>query len=646
VLLTASEEALVEHPEASELLEQIEAQVLVLGPLEPPEDELLIRALTGLEAALAARLAERSQGNPLLAIHIISDWIARGILLPSAEGFQLAPGVDGDRLPHGARLPDQMRELWRRRLWRLTDQIGGASVEALELAAVMGAEVNGTEWRALLGGWDPGPLTDALLRARLARPMPRGWAFIHGMLREVLIEQSRRAGRWARHHQDAAGLLASAESPELQERLGRHLLYAGQAREAFTHLMAAARTLDHRGISRAASRVVARAEEALDRQQTPPDDRRRCACRILMARIEIRRHHPRRWIADLEAQQALAHREGWGELEAEALWVLGEAYQKSDELALADSRLETGLALAGELGLPRLQQEIQVAIALLRLRRGDQPGAAPLLQAVLDMPSDPEAPTARLVAQLNLASIARIGGRLSEARSHAQKAIEHGVAEGCLDVVAHGQLILGAIAEREGDLTAAEAHLQESLRIVRRTSKFRAIALTHNSLGEIGRRQGRLDEAEAAYRSSLAWAAASGRPIEAPQINLALVLTRRERFAEARELLEQVLERVTRLGDRFISWHCRAFLLSSLAGMGDWAAFDAQLAAVLEDPMGHIRVNEDVAEEAELASRYALRAGHTPRALAVMRLARAHWLGLQRRHRIEAITRRIAELAG
>lgn len=643
VLMTATEEALVEHPEAGALLDRLSPQVMPIGPLEPPEDELLVRALTGLTPALAAQLAEHCQGNPLLAVHIISDWIARGTLTPSAEGFRLDNRADSSPL-HRARLPDQMRDLWRRRLWRLTDQITGPAMEALELAAVMGAEVQTTEWQALLGDWRPEPLADALLRARLARPTARGWAFIHGMLREVLIEQARRAGRWAKHHQACAGLLASAQTPALQERLGQHLLYAGRADEALTHLMDAARTLDQRGISRAASRVITRAEEALDRMGVADDDRRRASCRMLMAQIEIRRHHPGRWVDELEALRDRARAKGWTELEAEALWVLGEAYQKSDRLDDALESLEASRALATRQGLHRIQQEVLVAMALLKLRRGDQAGAAPLMRSVLAQPPHPDAPTVRLVARLNLASISRITGKLDDARRYAQEAIDVGQRQGCLDVVAHGQLILGAISERQGDLTAAEAHLNESLRIVRRTSKFRAIALTLNSLGEIARRQGRLDEAEAAYRSSLAWGAASGRPIEAPQINLALVLIRRQRFAEARELLEQMLERLVALGDRFTSWHCRAFLLSALAGQSAWTAFDAQLAAVLDDPDGHRRINEDVAEEAELAGQLALRAGHRSRALAAWRLARAHWLGLKRRHRIEDISRRIAEL--
>lgn len=643
VLLTASEESLAEHPEAAELLSQITMTTLTVGPLEPPEDELLVRALTGLEPELAAQLAERCQGNPLLAVHIISDWIARGILRASSDGFRLLSSPA--RIASGpSRLPDQIRSLWQERLARLSDQIGPPATEALELAAVLGTEIKTAEWCALLGGWSPAALIDALLRARLARPLPRGWAFIHNMLREVLLDQARRAGRLSRHHRACARLLASVRTPELQERLGLHLLHAGDHRMAFAHLMSAARTLDQRGISRAASRVVTTAAAALDQLDVPREDRRRCACQILRAQIEIRRHDPRRWLDEMAAMRDIAQQQGWRELEAEALWVLGEAYQKSDRLDEARTCLESGLALSVTLQLPRLHQEILVALALMRLRRSDQEGARPLLLQVLGMPVLSDAPTVQLVALLNLASIARIMGQLEDAERYAQDAIARGQARGCLDIVSHGHLIMGAIADRRGNLGASADHLQESLRIVRRTGKFRAISLTLNSIGEIARRQQRLDAAERAYLSSLSWAEASGRPLEPPQINLALVRIRQQRFSEAHQMLEEVRQQMHQLGERFVSWHCQAFMLSALAGMGDWAGFDHNLAAVLAEEDGQKHINEDIAEEAALAGEYALQAGHTQRALAAWRLSRAHWAGLQRQQRIDAITLQIQAL--
>ena len=297
----------------------------------------------------------------------------------------------------------------------------------------------------------------------------------------------------------------------------------------------------------------------------------------------------------------IARAQGWRELEAEALWVLGEAYQKSDRLDDARTSLEAGLALATELQLPRLHQEILVALALLHLRRSDQEGARPLLQQVLEMPALEDAPTVQLVALLNLASIARIIGQLEDADRYAQDAIRRGQQRQCFDIVSHGHLIMGAISDRRGDLAASEESLQESLRIVRRTGKFRAISLTLNSIGEVARRQHRLEAAERAYLSSLAWAEASGRPLEPPQINLALVRIRQRRFSEAHQMLEQVRQKMHQLGERFVTWHCQAFMLSALAGMGDWDAFDAGLAAVLLEDNGRRHINEDIAEEAELA---------------------------------------------
>ena len=514
----------------------------------------------------------------------------------------------------------------------------------------MGAEVGLSEWRALLGGWDPEPLADALLRARLARPAPRGWALVHGMLREVLAEQARQTGRLAQHHRACAGLLLAARTPPLQERLGHHLLAAGEPMRAFAHLMSAARAFDQQGISRAASRVVARAEDALDAMQVPTDDRRRCACRLLMALIEVRRHHPRRWLDELRRWCDVAEAAGWTELEVEAHWILGEALQKSDQLDAAGAVLLAGLARAEAEGLQRLQQEIRAGLALLRMRRGDQAGATPLLQEILAQPPLADAPTVQLVARLNLASIARIQGDLPAAEAHAAQAIAAGRAAGALDVVAHGLLILGAVADQRGDLAAAADHLRESLELVRRTSKFRAISLTWNSLGEVARRQGALEEAERCYRTSLAWAEASGRPVEAPQINLALLLARRGRYTAAQDLLVVVQARARALGDRFTAWHCAAFRLPALAGLGDWAGFDAALGEVqAEAPASGgtgRRFNQDIAEEATFAGELALAAGEVARTRAAWTLALAHWQGLGRAPEAAALAARLATLRG
>ena len=641
VVMTASEVALAEHPDAEDVLMRLQQlgalTTLTVGPLPTPEDELLLQRMLPIDPTLAAQIAEHANGNPLLAVHIVGDWISRDLLRPSADGFRLKDNTTPALPESGARLPDQMRVLWQRRLWRLADGLTGPVMEALELAAMMGAEVRLAEWRTLLGHFDPDALIDALLRARLARLTPQGWAFVHGMIREVLTEQARRAGRWSSHHRSCSGLLMTARNPEQQERLGHHLLCAGETRLAFAHLMSAARTLSHRGISRSASRVVARAGEALDLLGATESDRSRCACRLLTCQIELRRHTSPRWLDELQHWHRVAVQQQWPELTAEALWMLGEAYQKANRLDEAHACLEDAQALADRLALPRLKQELLSTRALLRMRRGNQLGAEPLLQRLLAQPVHPDAPTVQLSARLNLASISRLTGRLALAEQYAQEAVDQGQSQGCLDVVSHGLLILGTLASQQGDLALCEARFRESLLIAQRTGKFRAIAATWNSLGELARRQNQLDLAEERYRTSMAWAEAARRPIEDPQINLALVLTRRKRYDEARNLLHQVQVHAEAVGAPFITWHCQAFLLAPLAGLRAWAAFDEALTASVTDPMAQKRFGMDVAEEAERAGHIAHSLGQLERAQGAWRFARAQWIGLGHLDRMEQL---------
>ncbi|MEL6347515.1 MAG: protein kinase, partial [Myxococcota bacterium] len=568
-VLTVGDAALEDRREARGVLNEIGPAVIELGPLSPPEDELLIRMMTGLEPTLTRRLAERTAGNPLMAVHIIGDWIARGVLKPDVTGFSLEDDQEA--------LPDEMSDLWSRRLAAVTAGLPERSVEALEMAAVLGVEVRVAEWRALLLGWDPEPLLDRLLRARLARPTDRGWAFVHGALREVLARQAQAAGRWEGLHRSCARLLVAGRTPELKERLGLHLLHSGEPRLAFAHLMNAARVLEHQGHARAASRIITRANEALDQQGISPTDRRRCTCRLLMALIEIRRHHPRHWLAELRHWRDVSHREGWVDLEAEALWILGEACQKSDLLKEAATCMEAAYKLARRLNLPRIQLESQLGLSLLLMRQGEMERAGDRLAKVLAAPPLAEAPGVQEGARLNLASIARSYGRMDDARRYASEAIRRGEAADLLDVIAHGQLILAAVAEQEGQLEQAEQYLRDSLEKVQRTGKFRALSLTWNSLGEIARRQGRDLEAESCYRTSLAWAEASGRPIEAPEMNLAILLDRRGLHEEARDRLESLIGRASSLGDSRTLWRCQVCLLPVYANLGDWPQFDELL---------------------------------------------------------------------
>jgi predicted ATPase len=106
------------------------------------EHRRLVEELLRLEPGLAARVAERTDGNPLFAVQLVGDWVERGVLVPTARGLALEAGEDG-------RIPDDIHGLWTTRVARVLERHGPDARRALELAAVLGNEVDAAEWRAL-----------------------------------------------------------------------------------------------------------------------------------------------------------------------------------------------------------------------------------------------------------------------------------------------------------------------------------------------------------------------------------------------------------------------------------------------------------------------------------------------------------------
>ena len=184
ILLTARTRALRERPfiesRPQRLAEGSDLETLELDPLTENDTRELITELIGLSHDLVQQVAMRSEGNPLFAVQLLSDWVARGVLEASDRGFKLAEGEMG-------RVPDDVHQLWLQRLIELEKGTGQGSTRA-ELAAVLGRDVANKEWdRTLPCLRMPRPerLTDRLFKAGLALPTESGWSFCHALFKRV-----------------------------------------------------------------------------------------------------------------------------------------------------------------------------------------------------------------------------------------------------------------------------------------------------------------------------------------------------------------------------------------------------------------------------------------------------------------------------
>jgi serine/threonine protein kinase/tetratricopeptide (TPR) repeat protein len=588
LLLTVRDEVLSERPAEAEILRRLLAlpgvETLEVPPLPPEDRAALTREILGLADDLAAEVDARTEGNPLFAVQLVGDWVQRGVIEVGETGFVLRPGVE-------ARIPDDLHQVWSGRVARLLAAQPPGAREALEIAATLSPFVDRREWEAAClaeGVPCPPELLEALVANRLAVRTEEGWAFVHAMLRESIERRAREAGRFAAHNLACAAMLrerAAAGERGVAERLGRHLLLAGERAAALEPLLAGAR--ERRGTSDypAAQALLAEREGAMRDLRLPEDDPRWGEGWVVRARIHLHQgtlEEVFRW-----AERATAARsEAWEPIRSEALRLLGDAAR----------------------------------------RRGDLDRAAGLYERCIALPDNPHSTAASL---WGLGDVARQRGRSEEARSFFDRAVnlyreigdEHGVAD-------HG-IGLADLARQRRELTrAGDLYRQTCARFEALGNRY-GVARSLNGMGDIARLQGDLDAATRRYRRSLTilegLRSADGI---FPRLNLALIHLAEQRFTTAEETLREARESLERLGWGGLLSCVHVALLACAAQARDWEAWDDHFeraaAALRESGL----LDPDVAWAAELAGRLTDWAGQPARAREAFRLALAQWNGL------------------
>ena len=612
VVLTVLESALAERPAAAAALARVlarpRAQRIDVLPLPPLEHGALVRELLGLEGALAAQVEERTAGNPLFAVQLVGDWIQRGVLVPGERGFVLVPGAHAD-------LPQGMHELWAGVTERFLGGRAAADGIALELAAVLGHEVSFDEWREATG---PVPsdahaveLVEALRLRRLARcgaDGPRaGWSFVHGMLRESLERRAREAGRLEAHHRRCAALLRGRSGDGVPERLGRHLLAAGEHEAAIEPL--------YEGAS----------------ERSAADDLPGARGLLLdldgaMAAVGLAEH-------DVRRGQALVL---WAHL------ARGEGDREG-----GDAGCRRVLALgAGRPDWSALVARAMLGLATGARERGD-------LDAALDWVGQAEERFAALGDGNRLASCARVRGlalgdrgRLDEADQHNRRALEGYVAAGNDVGEAKAYVALASSARQRGQIAEGIALAERAQAASERAGSRGGVGTAHNLLGEFARLGGDAALAERHYVAALAHLRSIGSSLAwLVEANLGLVLAEQQRWAEARATLAESLAMFERAGRLPFAAAVHAALLPCAAGLRDWPAWDAHVerAAALLAETG--LAEPDVAASASAAGRLARAAGEPARARAAFDIALQQWRRLGRDAEAATVVAALAQLA-
>jgi serine/threonine protein kinase/tetratricopeptide (TPR) repeat protein len=566
LLLTARDEALAERPleaaAVAELLTLPGARELEVPALSHGDRAALVEELLGLSGELAAQVEERTHGNPLFAVQLVGDWVQRGVLKVGGTGFVLEGGEK-------ARFPDNLHEVWSARVDRLLAGLPAGSREALEIGAALGPTVDRQEWETscrAMGVPCPPSLLDGLIVSHLAVRTEEGWRFVHPMLRESLERMAQEAGRWPGHNRACAAMLlgrAVAGERGVSERLGRHLLLAGQPDTAVDFLLSGASERRETSDYGPAQALLAMRDGALQLLDAKPRDPRWGEGWVLRARIHLHQgqlDEVFRWAGQAVTGGADAE---WNRIRSEALRLLGDAAR----------------------------------------RRGDLSQAVDLYERCVSTTENPHGVAASL---WGLADVLRQRGDLAKARKlfdrsqriYEQIGDEHGLGDHLIG--------MADLARQRHDADEAGRLYEEARERFESLGNQYGVARSLNGLGEASRMRGDLARAGGLYLQSLGilerLSSADGI---FPRVNLALVDLGEERFAEARDILEEVRPHLEKLGWGGLLACVHTARLVCAIHERDWAAWDESYARAAE-LLGTSGIQDpDVAWAAGVAARLA-----------------------------------------
>ncbi len=543
LVLSAQDEGLSARPDEAALLDALcdrdGVTDLPIGPLDEAEHLELIRALLGMESDLVEQIATRTAGSPMFAVQLVGEWVRRGLLEAGDAGFRLRAGAEVE-------VPADIDRMWRTRVNTLLHGLRPDEVHGLELAAVLGTTFSLSEWRnaATIAEASASPeLVERLLEQNLATRQGDGViAFRHTMLREALERRGVESGRAAALHRACATMLErrSDDRRGIAERLGRHLLHAGQIVPALGKLLEGARERQRSGDPASARRLLDYRERALHTLQLPRKDELWGLGWV--ARVEIDLQDGRSDAAAVEVQlqrlEAAVARHGWKRVAPGAALLRGLVHLRGGRYPDATTEFAKAASLAELRRDHRLEARALTESASARMRMGD----------------------------LDLARV-----DLNDALKHFDSVADlHGRAS--------ARWGLGRLAIQEGRLTEAGREIAAARDDFTATGSRWSAAECVNGLGDLARLKGQTGVAEALYRDAIRRMEAVGHYAALiPRINLGLLLVVRKEFVAARRLLEAPLRGVDREANPIVAAAMCMVLLAPVAHAGEWKAWEDYL---------------------------------------------------------------------
>jgi serine/threonine protein kinase/tetratricopeptide (TPR) repeat protein len=604
-LISCDTEALEQRPVERRFLRVLselpDLETMEIGPMPAEDQAALIRDLLRVEPGLARSVQKRSGGSPLFAIQVVEDWVRRGVLQPGPEGFCLPKG-------EATALPDSIHEIWQGRIEQALLGLDPSVRRGLTIAAALGLEVEEEDWVgacATLQAERSTQLITRLVSNGLAVTRPAGWAFTHGMLRESI--QRSAGSSWAEINRGCANMLAGrAPGPGMKERIGRHLVAAGEAEDSLEPLLEGAWENIRLGDYHRAGNLLSLREQMQHEIPLPPEDVRWGAGWI--AQCLVHENH-----RELEQAKALAsrcaeraRRNNWSEILGPAFRWRGIIAHHLGDLSEADAMF----ARAESLVEPNSTERANVLRHWARAMRvmGDTAGAIRHLERALEL-------------------FREAGEELEEAHCIYQTAA-----------------VLQSISGKDRE---AEANLARAMEIYLKLDYTAGVGDCWNGIAEVHRQRSDLSSAEEAYETAHKYLARYGavRAI-VPIINRGLICLQRDDHERAQETFEDCLTTLTQSGQEVLQTYCHLGLLSCAAYSRDWHAFDHHLSCADRVLTKTGAADRDLAWPAERGGDRAVAEGERKRAERAWLIALAQWEQIGATDQAERLSRRLGKTGG
>lgn len=592
----------------SELVDRERVQRLSVGPLKRAEHVELVKRLLGLKPDLAEEVVDRTTGNPLFAIQLVGDWISRGLLKVGEEGFYLSN-------PDEATLPEGIHQLLVERIKTMTGATDFSSPDdelvALEIAAVLGRDVDEREWRRacyLAGSTVGESLVDELVERDLARRMSDSWAFGHGAVREVLQKVAAEHGRLARHHSRCARMLAdlySSDSERIEARRGRSLYLAESYEQALEPLVKGVHYYRRTGQFDRAWELLRFRDKAVEQLGCPEDDRR-------VLRGDIVRVH-----LLLQGQQIEEGQKVLADLE--------RTCRRSEfPVHLADTLLLKALFARDRGQMDEGLEAASEALGIYEQHRHRRDAAR---------------------CRLYMSELYRWRGDLEDALQSVRRA--RPVFDDLDELYDHARCLrtVGYIYGDTGNYQKAYRLVEKARKKLEELGATGEVAECWNTIGELHRKKGNPEEAVSYYRRAMEEDKRTGLSGEiAYQINMGLSLLEQRSFRKAAEYFQQVRQVAADRQRTGLLAACEVGLLSNVIVAEDWEAFEARLHSARRNLGNSTIVDRDVAVPLEIAADLARSKQRVDEAQILYKMAIEQWRELGDETRVEKLERRLQKL--